>query len=145
MRLRPPRDGDAETLIAGRDDEFHRFLGAGSPEPRPTAVIDVAGHVVGWVDHEGAETHAWLDPGQCNVGYFVFASHRGRGIAAQAVRLLLQRLRDEGTWAEAVLLVDAENEASIRVAHAVGAVERDRAPNADGRAQIRFTVLLGAP
>jgi RimJ/RimL family protein N-acetyltransferase len=142
VRLRPPRPGDAATLISARDEEFHRFLGAGSPDPRPTAVIELDGEVVGWVDHEGPELHDWLEAGQCNIGYFVVAGHRGRGLAARAVRSLLDDLRREGSWTEAVLLVDAENDASIRVARAVGAVERDRPTNAEGRPQIRFTVLL---
>ena len=43
ITLRAMREGDAASLIAGRDDEFHRWLGAGSPDPRPTAVIELDG------------------------------------------------------------------------------------------------------
>ena len=139
VTLRPPRDGDAATLIAGRDEEFHRFMGPGSDDPRPTAVIEVDGRdgpeVVGWVDHDDHHAHPWLTPSQCNVGYHVFAAHRGRGYAARAVRLLLDELGELGTCTEATFLVDAENVASLRVAGAVGAVEQDRPVNAEGRPQ----------
>jgi RimJ/RimL family protein N-acetyltransferase len=93
------------------------------------------------VDHD-TEPRAWLTPNQCNVGYHVFADHRRRGIATRAVRLLLELLRDETPFDEATFLVDAENEGSIRVARAVGAAERDRFPNAEGRPQVLLGVEL---
>ena len=142
VRLRQRRDGDAAALIAGRDDEFHRWLGAGSPEPRPTAVIEVSDEVAGWVDHDAHDQHAWLTPGQCNIGYHVFAAHRGKGVATRAVRLFLDLLRAEGACTEATFLVDVENGASLRVAVAAGAVERDRFPNADGREQVLLAVSV---
>ena len=140
VTLRAQREGDAQVLIGGRDDEFHRWFGAGSPDPRPTAVIEVAGEVVGWADHDDHRQHGWLAPGQCNLGYYVFPSHRGRGVAARAVRLLLELLRDDAACTEATFLVDAENEASLRVARAVGATERDRFPNAEGRPQVLLLI-----
>ena len=136
------RDGDAALLIAGRDREFHRFMGAGSPNPRPTAVIEVGSEVVGWVDHDQNDEHAWLTPSQCNVGYHVFADHRGKGLAARAVRLLLELLHDDATYEEATFLIDVDNAASLRVALAVGATERDRFPNADGRPQVLLAVPI---
>ena len=115
-------------------------MGAGSDDPRPTAVIEVDGEVVGWVDHDGPDAHPWLAPNQCNLGYHVFAPHRGRGCASSAVRLLLEQLAAEARLTEATFLIDADNEPSLRVAAAVGAVERDRWENADGRPQV-FLVL----
>lgn len=145
VTLRAPREGDAATLIAGRDDEFHRFMGAGSPDPRPTAVIEVEGQVVGWVDHDDRDAHAWLAPNQCNIGYHVFAGHRGQGTASRAVRLLLRGLADDADFAEATFLVDADNEPSLRVAKAVGAVERERPLNAEGRLQVLLVVPVERP
>ena len=57
-----------------------RSWATGSPDPRPTAVIEVDGRAsVGWVDHDHDDAHTWLDADECNVGYHVFAAHRGRG------------------------------------------------------------------
>ena len=120
-------------------------MGDGSADPRPTAIIEVEGEVVGWVDHDGygrQDGRDWLLPGQCNVGYHVFAPHRGRGIASRAVRLLLELLRADGDLREATFLVDAENEPSLRVARAVGATERERFANAAGRPQVLLAVAI---
>ena len=149
VTLRAMREGDAATLIAGRDDEFHRFLGPGSDDPRPTAVIEVDGNgepeVVGWVDHDDHHAHPWLTPQQCNVGYHVFRAHRNRGYATRAVRLLLEQVAARATYTEATFLIDAENGPSLRVASAVGAVERDRPVNAEGRPQVFLVVPVAAP
>jgi len=139
VTLRELRAGDAEVLIAGRDDEFRRWMGEGSPEPRPTAVVELAGKVAGWVDHDHDDSRSWLEPHECNVGYSVFAPHRGRGIATRAVRLLLDLVAEEGRYRTATFLVDAGNDASLRVARAVGATERRRF-DVDGRPQVLLSV-----
>ena len=114
---------DRAALLAGRDDEWERWLGPGSPAPSPTACIEVAGTVVGWVD---ADFEApWLGPAEVNVGYNVFAAHRGRRFASRAVRLLLNELGDRAVEV-ALLVVDPENTASHRVARAVGARAANR-------------------
>jgi len=142
VTLRGMRDGDAAVLIAGRDEEFHRFMGAGSDDPRPTAIIEVDGAVVGWVDHDDHDAHAWLTPNQCNIGYHVFAAHRGRGYATSAVRQLLRMLAEHARCIEATFLIDADNAPSLGVAAAVGAVERRQWVNPDGRLQIFLVVSL---
>jgi RimJ/RimL family protein N-acetyltransferase len=105
-------------------------------------VIEVAGDLVGWVDHDSHDAHEWLLPGQCNVGYHVFERHRGHGLATRAVRLLLELLRADEDIREAAFLVDAENEPSLRVARAVGATERERFANDDGRPQVLLVVAV---
>ncbi len=124
-------------------------MGEGSPDPRPTAVIEVdrevdraGGIVVGWVDHDHDVLHTWLGPHECNVGYHVFAAHRGQGIAQRAVRLLLELLAREGIYEAATFLIDAENHSSLRVAAGVGATERWRRVEADGRTNVFLTVEI---
>lgn len=59
VAIRRPSDGDRERLIAGRDEEFRRFLGEGSDLPAPTGCIVVNDEVVGWVDFDAERD--WLD------------------------------------------------------------------------------------
>ena len=118
--IRPPQAGEQVTLIAGRDDEFHRWMGDGDPEPEPTGCIVVAGSVVGWVDYD--VDRSWLEPGEVNIGYAVFASHRGNGYASRAVELLLSRLATDTAHTVATLLIDKENERSLVVAARTGFV-----------------------
>lgn len=118
VSIRPFRPADRAAVLAGRDAEAVRWLGPGTPDPSPTAVIQACGKVVGWVD---ADAHAdWLRTGEVNLGYAVFPSHRGRGYAAAAVRLLLPDLAARGAT-RALLVIDRRNAASLRVARALGA------------------------
>jgi RimJ/RimL family protein N-acetyltransferase len=107
VTLRPPEPGDAPVLVAGRDEEFHRFLGPGAEEPDPVACITVDGDVIGWVDHDA--DRSWLLPGEVNVGYHVFAPHRGRGIASRAVQLLMHHLAITEHCRVATLLIHPDN------------------------------------
>ena len=112
--IRAPEPGDAAVLVAGRDSVFHRFLGPGADEPSPTACIVVDDAIVGWVDFD--IDRSWLEPGEVNVGYNVFASHRGKGYASRAVQLLLQHLALDTDHRVATLLIDPENEKSLALA-----------------------------
>ena len=42
LAVRPFDPSDRDVLLAGRDDEFHRFLGEGSPGPTPLACICIS-------------------------------------------------------------------------------------------------------
>jgi hypothetical protein len=108
---------DGQLIVDERDAECDRWLGPGSGEPSPTACIEADGHVVGWIDADPSPE--WLQPGEANVGYSIFPAYRGNGYAARAVRLLAAEL-DEPGLRRALLVIDVDNHASLRVARAAG-------------------------
>ena len=116
IALQRPRVGDAERLVAGR-----RWLGPESDAPNPTACIIVGGSLVGWVDYDTDRT--WLQQGEVNVGYSVFAAHRGRGYATRAVLLLLDHLARTTEHHTATLLINADNVQSLGVAAKLSCLE----------------------
>jgi RimJ/RimL family protein N-acetyltransferase len=118
--IRAPVPGEAQVLVAGRDEAFYRWLGPGADEPRPAGCIHAGGQIVGWVDYD--LDRDWLEPGEVNVGYHVFAPHRGRGYATRAVRLLLHHLSVRTGHTVASLLIDPANQRSLALAARIGAV-----------------------
>ena len=114
IALRATRPGNGAALLAGRDEEFHRWLGTGSDKFEPTACITVAGEIVGWVDYDC--DRKWLHPGEVNVGYNAFAPYRGKGYATRAVQLLMHHLAVRTESRTATLVVDAGNTRSLALA-----------------------------
>ena len=132
VTIRPPHPGDAAILIAGRDDEWARWLSPGVDNPNPSACIVVDHVIVGWVDFDPDADG--LAPGEVNIGYNVFAPFRGKGYATRAVLLLLERVRDEGRYDVGVVSIAHGNRASTRVAAKAGFVLTDEL-----RAGLRMT------
>lgn len=113
--LRRPSEGDSIAIIKGRDDEFHRFIGEGSSDPQPTAVVlDANREVVGWMDYD--TNRAWLTDGEVNIGYNVFPEHRGIGVAGRSLQLMVAFLAQHDEITTATLLIDPANAPSIAVA-----------------------------
>ncbi len=122
VTLRPPRPGDAQLLVGGRDDEFFRWLGPGAEAPAPVACVWVGDRLVGWVDYD--LDHDWLAPGEVNVGYYLFPGGRGKGYASRAVELLLGHLRRDTAHTVATLLIHPENVRSLALARRLGFAEQ---------------------
>jgi len=122
VTLEPPRPGDAQLLADGRDEEFFRWFGPDAENPDPVACIRVADELVGWLDYDvGRE---WLQPGEVNVGYYLFPAARGKGYASRAVELLMEHLSRDTKHTVATLLIDPENHPSLRLARRLRFVER---------------------
>jgi len=122
VALRPPRTGDAQLLVEGRDEQFFRWLGPGSESPSPTACVWVGDELVGWVDYD--LEHDWLRPGEVNVGYYLFPAARGNGYASRAVELLLLHLSRATVHTVATLAIEPGNARSLRLARRLGFVEK---------------------
>jgi len=124
VTLRAPEPGDVELLIAGRDEEFFRWFGAGATGPRPAACVWVEDELVGWVDYDLDSDHDWLGTGEVNVGYYLFAPARGKGYASRAVELLLEHLGRDTEHTIATLLIHPDNARSLAVARRLGFVQK---------------------
>jgi len=124
VTLRAPGPGDVDLLIAGRDEEFFRWFGAGATGPNPAACVWVDERLVGWVDYDLDADHDWLRPGEVNVGYYLFAAARGKGYASRAVELLLEHLAHDTEHTVATLLIHPENARSLAVARRLGFVQK---------------------
>jgi RimJ/RimL family protein N-acetyltransferase len=123
VTLRAPGPGDAERIVAERDDEARRWLGSGDESPAPTACIWVADRLVGWVDYDRDDNHNWLEPGEVNVGYCLFPAARGMGYASRAVELLFGHLTRDPRYEFATLLIHPENTRSLALARRLGFVQ----------------------
>jgi len=129
ITIRTPVAGDAAILVAGRDEVFHRWMGTGSDDPDPAACIVIDGAVVGWIDYD--QPRPWLETGEVNIGYHLFAAARGRSHATRAVQLLMHHLAMRTRHHTATLLIDPDNAASLAVAeraafHPTGIVNGQR-------------------
>nr|WP_280990796.1 GNAT family N-acetyltransferase [Brachybacterium squillarum] len=75
--------------------------------------------LVGYADDEPEITDGTV-PGDVNLTYAVHARARGRGVAVAAVGLLVKNLARTGAGRAAILRIDPDNPASLRVAEKAG-------------------------
>jgi len=75
--------------------------------------------------------------GEANISYTCHPRFRGLGYASRAVRLASRFLSENELTSRAHIIVHPDNVTSLRVAHAVGAVEVERFVDSHGRPMIR--------
>jgi RimJ/RimL family protein N-acetyltransferase len=135
LRLRPLRASDAEAWLAGEDDEVRRWF----QFPRPSTRADVDEAIAAW-------SRSWREDGPVRffgawtigsdslvggvelrqhgdaayVSYQVFASYRRRGYATRAVRMAVIHAELVLPVERIVIITDASNTTSQRVALATG-------------------------
>lgn len=140
VTLRPWREADADALIERiRDPAIFEFLDQiPTPYRRADALVYIRGSAEGW--RTGTSTNfailvdwcdgacgsvgiRWegIDDGVAEVGYWVGAAVRGRGVATTATRLVAEWAFEREPRLERLQLrADAENDASNRVAEKAG-------------------------
>jgi RimJ/RimL family protein N-acetyltransferase/ADP-ribose pyrophosphatase YjhB (NUDIX family) len=133
--LRPWREEDIESAVAGHDEviahwsgsaaagptyEQHRSaveswrLGYAQDRSRVGYVVEHGGRVVGSVDVRDLGNHT------AGLSWTLYAGQRGHGYATRAVRLLADYAIDSLGMRRVQAEVDAENQASLRVATRAG-------------------------
>ena len=161
ITLRPPGDEDVDALYREcQDPEIQRWTGVPSPYHRANALEYLervkqeaaAGKAIAFVAVDGDEllgsfSVMELDraPHYGEIGYWVAASARGRGVASRAVTLL----RDwcaSGLGLESIeLLIHEDNQPSQRVAERTGFLdtgERRPAPRTESDGALNHAVYV---
>jgi RimJ/RimL family protein N-acetyltransferase len=136
--LRPMRPGDADAITAAcQDPEIPRWTFVPSPYLRGDAAIFIArvaeeaaaGRTVNLLAVDAADDRLLgsfglmeidRESGYGEIGYWVVADARGRGIATRATRLLADWARGELGLTRIEILPHKDNERSRRVAEKVG-------------------------
>ena len=120
---------------------LEQTVAAWGPGPKWVFFADTdADNDVAYVDCDLANDH--VPAGEANISYSAHPAHRGRGYVSRAVRLAAEFLREHTAAREAHLVIDAENEPSLRVARAVVATESERWTNEQGRTMIRHVSAI---
>lgn len=103
-------------------------------------VVDDAGEAVGMVRVRHYLNERLLEHGG-HIGYFIRHDQRGKGYGKEALRQALAKLRNIGEK-RALLTVDMNNIASIKVIQANGGVLQNTVDDPDGRSSGRFWIGL---
>jgi RimJ/RimL family protein N-acetyltransferase len=170
VTIRPPRIDDLEADLGAKDDEQIHWMWlpgereaweAKSPTaqraharrglqarqeafgtgPKWTFSVDTRDAAcVAYIDCDLANPH--VPNGEANVAYSTHPAFRGNGYASCAVRLVQKFLVERTAAPRAHLLIDKDNVASLRVARAVGATERERWIDDRGSTMVRHVLDL---
>ena len=113
----PPSTTDAEAVIEGFTSSWRAFATTGVPSGIAFAIVDArSGELAGCCGVDD-----WSTADVVQLGYWLAAGARGRGLATRAVVLFTRWLFERGA-ARAFLTIVAGNEASIAVARRAGFV-----------------------
>jgi RimJ/RimL family protein N-acetyltransferase len=164
ITLRPPGDEDVDALYREcQDPEIQRWTGVPSPYHRENAIDylervkreEAEGKIVAFlaVDAEellGSFSVMELDkaPRYGEIGYWVAAAARGRGVASRAVTLLRDWGASELELELIELLIHVANQPSQRVAERTGFLdtgERRCAPRQEGATELDHAVYAWSP
>ena len=125
--MRPGRPKDAERLVRIREEpEVTRRWGADNVEEEVGEgfigtdegfVIEVGGEVVGAIQYGEEEDPMYR---HASVDIFLSTSHHGRGLSAEAIRLLASHLFEERGHHRLTIDPAADNAAAIRAYEKVG-------------------------
>ncbi|MEU4219687.1 GNAT family N-acetyltransferase [Actinoplanes sp. NPDC026623] len=138
ITLRALTDEDIEAHNAGEDEHTVRWLNGAPGTAETTAAhfdsladnaraergkrgfgVCLDDHLAGYVDCDPDVTDG-LEPGDVNISYAVHPWARGHGVAGEAVRLILEYMRENRIGTRAVVRVDPDNVASVCVAEKSG-------------------------
>ena len=103
-------------------------------------VTDESGQAIGMVRMRHYLNESLQDRGG-HIGYFIRRNQRGRGYAREALRQTLAELKELGEK-RALLTVDMDNAASIKVIEANGGVFESEGQGADGKKFGRYWIEL---
>lgn len=138
ITLRPPLPGDVDAITAAvQDPDIPAFTMVPTPYTADDAVAYVERAATSWRDGTAASfvivdrgtgellgsisvQHPDEDAGHAEVGYWVLASARGRGVASRALGLIAGWALDTVGLRRLEALVFVENERSHRVADRAG-------------------------
>lgn len=164
IRLRPPESGDAAAITAAvQDPDIPRFTMVPSPYTVADAVAFIerstdlwrSGQAAPFVIADGATAgllgsvglhDLGLDAGPANVGYWVAAEARGRGVATRALRLVARWALEDLALPRLDVHVFVENQRSQRVAARAGFTRegvRTFAAHPTGRAKLVVFSMTG--
>lgn len=80
--------------------------------------------------------------GEANISYAAHPRHRGKSYVSRSVRLIVEFLRENTGAKRAYIRVDPRNDASLRVARAVGAIEESMTTTEHGHPRVTFRLDL---
>lgn len=138
IELRPLAAADAAAHCAGEDEETVRWLTGGYGDVEGTTAyfeglahnaaagvgkrglgVWMSGRLCGYIDYDPDNADG-IEPQDVSISYAVHPWARGQGVAVEAVRLICTVMRENDVGTRAVIRVEPENKASVRVAEKSG-------------------------